>query len=144
MRRALLHLFSRRAFRKLIIFLLFTSLSLAILVVPLEHGHPKARILNLEDALWWTMSTITTVGYGDMVPVTTAGRMVGVLLQIIGVVLFGTMIGSIAYQLNRRHDLHEMRKVNTQLEDSLDKLADLHKKIDFLILQTSDKRSKSK
>jgi voltage-gated potassium channel len=144
MRRALLHLFSRRAFRKLIVFLLFTSLSLAILVVPLEHGHPKARILNLEDALWWTISTITTVGYGDMVPVTTQGRMIGALLQLIGVMLFGTMIGSIAYQLNRRHDAHQVNKIHDQLADNAKQLATLQKKIDFLILQTSDKRSKSK
>jgi len=142
MRRALLHLFSRRAFRKLIVLLLFTSLSLAIMVVPLESNHPQASILDIEDALWWAVSTISTVGYGDVVPVTTGGRMMGVLLQLVGVVLFGTMIGSIAYQLNRRHDAHEMHKLHDQLADNAKQLATLQKKIDFLILQTSDKRAK--
>ncbi len=141
MRRALLLLFSRRAFRKLIVFMLLVSLSLAIMVVPLESRSERARIRSLEDALWWATTTVTTVGYGDMVPVTTEGRAIGVLLQMIGVVLFGTLVGSIAYQLNRRHEVYyETRKLQEQVQVSHSQLAKLEKKIDFLILQTGERR----
>lgn len=55
-----------------------------------------ANILTAEDALWWSITTITTVGYGDRYPVTTEGRMVAVALMAVGVGLFGTLSGMAA------------------------------------------------
>ena len=49
-----------------------------------------------EDALWWAMTTITTVGYGDKYPITTEGRIIGALLMTAGVGLFGTFTGFVA------------------------------------------------
>lgn len=49
--------------------------------------------------MWWVFVTITTVGYGDRFPVTSAGRMVGVLVMTTGVGLFGTLAGFIANKL---------------------------------------------
>lgn len=57
---------------------------------------PKSTIKGPEDALWWSVVTLTTVGYGDRVPVTTEGRMVAVVLMIAGVGLFGTLSGFLA------------------------------------------------
>jgi voltage-gated potassium channel Kch len=45
------------------------------------------------DSLWWGVSTITTVGFGDIVPVTFAGRVIGIVLMYIGTVLFITFTG---------------------------------------------------
>jgi voltage-gated potassium channel len=42
------------------------------------------------DALWWGFSTATTVGYGDTVPITSFGKIVGILLMLIGTALFAT------------------------------------------------------
>lgn len=47
------------------------------------------------DALWWSMVTFTTVGYGDLFPVTTAGRIVAVMLMLGGVALIGALAGSL-------------------------------------------------
>ena len=49
-----------------------------------------------EDAVWWSIVTITTVGYGDKYPVTTEGRFVATILMIAGVGLFGTFSGYVA------------------------------------------------
>lgn len=57
---------------------------------------PGANILTAEDALWWALSTMTTVGYGDRFPVTTEGRMIAAVLMITGVGLFGVLSGTIA------------------------------------------------
>lgn len=53
----------------------------------------NSNIRTAEDALWWAMTTITTVGYGDRFPVTDAGRMVASLLMVGGIGLFGTLSG---------------------------------------------------
>ncbi len=57
---------------------------------------PESNIKSPEDALWWSLVTITTVGYGDRFPVTSEGRVVAVLLMTAGVGLFGTFSGFIA------------------------------------------------
>jgi voltage-gated potassium channel len=48
------------------------------------------------DALWWAVVTLTTVGYGDIVPKTTAGRVDGVMIMVAGVAMLGLLAGSLA------------------------------------------------
>jgi voltage-gated potassium channel len=68
----------------------------AISVLHFENGAEGAVIKTAEDAVWWSVVTITTVGYGDRYPVTTEGRMVATVLMIAGVGLFGTLSGFVA------------------------------------------------
>ena len=74
-----------------ILIVIFSSIS--ILVVETD---PNSNIKTSEDALWWTIETVTTVGYGDKYPVTSEGRLIGVIVMIVGVGLFGTFTGYIA------------------------------------------------
>jgi voltage-gated potassium channel len=67
----------------------------SIAVLELERG-AGGNINSAEDALWWSMTTITTVGYGDRYPVTTEGRLVAVALMIVGAGLFATLSGAAA------------------------------------------------
>lgn len=68
--------------------------SLAILNV--EQNAEGANITTASDALWYTIVTISTVGYGDQYPVTNAGRLIGSGIIIIGVGIFGTFTGYLA------------------------------------------------
>jgi voltage-gated potassium channel len=68
----------------------------AVMVLDAERAAPKANITSFGDALWWAMSTVTTVGYGDHYPVTAAGRAIGVVLMIAGVGIFGVIAASAA------------------------------------------------
>lgn len=68
--------------------------SLSILWV--EEGEEGANIETASDALWYTIVTISTVGYGDQYPVTNAGRLIGGLIIIVGVGIFGTFTGYLA------------------------------------------------
>ena len=70
-----------------------------ILVLLAESPAPEANIHTASDAMWWVYVTITTVGYGNWYPVTSAGRLIGVLVMITGVGLFGTLAGFIANKL---------------------------------------------
>jgi voltage-gated potassium channel len=51
------------------------------------------NIKTPEDAVWWAISTMTTVGYGDAYPTTSEGRLIAVLLMAAGVRVFGTLSG---------------------------------------------------
>ena len=55
-----------------------------------------ANIKTASDAVWYTIATTTTVGYGDKYPVTNLGRIVGVLIMVVGVGLFGVLTGYLA------------------------------------------------
>jgi len=77
----------------LVSILLVTFSSIAVLQFEDESN---SNIKGPEDAIWWSLVTLTTVGYGDRFPVTTEGRMVGALLMVAGVGLFGTMSGFVA------------------------------------------------
>jgi voltage-gated potassium channel len=67
----------------------------AIAILEVEDD-PNSNIKTAEDAIWWTYTTITTVGYGDKYPVTTEGRLLAMVLMTYGVGLFGTFTAYIA------------------------------------------------
>jgi voltage-gated potassium channel len=68
----------------------------ALAVTDAERGRPDANIADFGDGLWWSVATMTTVGYGDRFPVTTTGRFVAVALMIGGIALLGTVTASLA------------------------------------------------
>ncbi|HEX6968393.1 MAG TPA: ion channel [Micromonosporaceae bacterium] len=68
----------------------------ALAALDAERRVPNGGITTFGEALWWATVTITTVGYGDYFPVTTAGRAVAVGLMIGGIGLIGFVTGSLA------------------------------------------------
>lgn len=68
----------------------------ALAVLDAERGHPGANIQDFGDAVWWAVTTMTTVGYGDRYPVTGTGRLVGTLLMVGGIALLGTVTATFA------------------------------------------------
>jgi voltage-gated potassium channel len=68
----------------------------SLAVYDAERGAPGASITHYGDALWWALTTITTVGYGDEYPVTEQGRLVAVLLMVGGIALLGVVTAAVA------------------------------------------------
>lgn len=68
----------------------------AIAALDAEQDSPGANITTFGDALWWSATTVTTVGYGDHFPVTTTGRFVAVALMLVGIACIGAITAGVA------------------------------------------------
>ena len=68
----------------------------SLTMLRIEQYAPGANITTASDAIWYTIVTISTVGYGDQYPVTGAGRILGAGIIVIGVGIFGTFTGYLA------------------------------------------------
>lgn len=73
-----------------------TWFSGGIAVLDAESTNPDASITNLREALWWSLATITTVGYGDKYPTTLEGQLVAAVLMLTGIALFSAGAGIFA------------------------------------------------
>jgi voltage-gated potassium channel len=78
-----------------------TWLTAAAAFTVAEDVGVNGRVHSFFDALWWSVSTITTVGYGDIYPVTTAGRIIGGFTMIVGISTFALVTAKIAQFLVR-------------------------------------------
>lgn len=76
----------------------------ATVVTSVESGRQGASITSFPDALWWAVVTITTVGYGDKVPLTIAGRAVAFVLMLGGITFFSMLTANLASLLVRGDD----------------------------------------
>jgi voltage-gated potassium channel len=68
----------------------------SLAVLDAERDAPDATLTTFGEAVWWTVTTISTVGYGDRYPVTTEGRVVAAALMVAGIALLGVVTASIA------------------------------------------------
>ena len=75
---------------------------LSLAVYAAERNAAGATILNYGDSVWWAIETITTVGYGDMIPVTIAGRVYASLLMLGGVVIVGATTATVISYLSEK------------------------------------------
>jgi voltage-gated potassium channel Kch len=72
--------------RKAMVLIVGVATTLAFSAAILVHFVDR-NIGTFGDALWWAVSTVTTVGYGDVVPTSTPGRIAGALLMLTGIAL---------------------------------------------------------
>jgi voltage-gated potassium channel len=106
-----------------IMLLLVAFSSAAILIA--EDG-PEAKIKTAEDAIWWSVTTITTVGYGDRFPLSTEGRVIAMGLMLCGVGMFGVLSGFVASVLLGT----KVEEENSELKEVLKRLKTIEEKLD--------------
>jgi voltage-gated potassium channel len=114
---------------------LLTAFTGSGLVLLLEGGS-GGTINGFGDALWWAITTITTVGYGDTYPVTAAGRVVAALVMLVGIVLFGVLTAGVAAYFVERVEEEEEREQDDKIDlvlKRLDEQEERDKKVDLLL-----------
>ena len=81
-----------------------------------ERERPGSTMDSWGDALWWSLTTMTTVGYGDHVPVTTTGRLIAAGVMVAGVAIIGAVAAVVALAVARRVAREEERAIEAEAE----------------------------
>ena len=81
---------------KVIVTALFLTYLAGIEITLAERGEPGATIQTVGDGFWWAITTLTTVGYGDIYPTTTEGRFIAVGLMVSGICVLGVISATVA------------------------------------------------
>ncbi|MGB7663569.1 MAG: ion transporter [Nitrososphaeraceae archaeon] len=77
----------------------FSIITIVFGVYLTEAGYAGANIRNLADAFWWAVQTVSTVGYGDVYPVTPEGRIIGIFVMFAGIGILATFITALGTKL---------------------------------------------
>mgnify|MGYP003444872691 FL=1 len=96
------------------IILIFAS---SIMYFVESEAHPKA-FGSIPDAMWWGVVTLTTVGYGDIYPITPLGRFLGAILAFLGIGIFALPAGIIASGFSEEVQKRKQQKTTENLEQS--------------------------
>jgi voltage-gated potassium channel Kch len=119
----------------LVVFVGITVLEVVgLLELRFEEDAPGANITTAGDALWWGYVTATTVGYGDQYPITTGGRIAGLIMLTVGVALFATFSGFLATTF--------LSPRKTELTDAPPKISEIRELLDQQEATTARLRAK--
>jgi voltage-gated potassium channel len=112
------NIFGKRGFAYVIVVTFFIVIGFAVAVVLIDPD-----IDNMGDALWWSVVTITTVGYGDITPDSVGGRIAAGFLMFIGIGVVGVVTGLVAsVMLDDTKEEAELHERLDEIEAKLDKL----------------------
>lgn len=116
----------RRGMQWLIVAVLFIMATSAVLTMIAERQDPNAAITDFGTAMWWAVVTSTTVGYGDVAPITPAGRAIAVVLMVVGIAVLSVVTANIASLFVEQDVQDENDELKAELEA-------MHKKLDLLL-----------
>jgi voltage-gated potassium channel len=94
-----------------------------------ERNVPESKVINLGDAFWWAIVTVTTVGYGDIYPVTVEGKIIASILMSIGIGILGVLISTFGASFI---ESKLKPKINIEAEESKKKINEKICKIELL------------
>ncbi|MGW6724456.1 potassium channel family protein [Nocardia sp. NPDC055029] len=103
-----------------------------------EYGAPESKIKTFGDALWWSAVSVTTVGYGDVYPVTTEGRLVSLVLMTLGIGLISFAIGTMTSWV-----VEQLKTVDDTADRAERTLAELVAEVRSLRTEVAELRERS-
>lgn len=121
----LLHLFLYHKLNYVVLAAFSFVIVIGVVVTFVEQRVPGSNIKTFGDGIWWAFSTVAAVGYGDRVPITTAGRTMAITLMFVGIALFSIITANIAsffVEEDEEKELDEIKDSISRLEEKVDKL----------------------
>jgi voltage-gated potassium channel len=82
-----------------------------------RHSVGPGAIHSFGDAIWWAVVTVTTIGYGDKVPMTGAGKWVATVLMFTGIGLVGVLTATVASFFAQEQHASELAQIKAQLAE---------------------------
>jgi voltage-gated potassium channel len=85
----------------------------------------KEEFGSLWDGVWWAVTTITTVGYGDLYPTTVQGRLIGIVVMFVGIAAASVLTATIASRFvrdEREGETSEVLQILHRLEDEVQEI----------------------
>jgi len=101
----------------------------AVTMYFIESPNEDAQIKTMLDAFWWTIATTTTVGYGDIVPITDLGRVVAIFYMFFGIAIAGVFLSIIGARYYKKRIEPKDDKELTSEKKILKRIDDLEKSI---------------
>ena len=92
----------------------------------IESPHPDSQINSILDAVWWTAATVTTVGYGDIVPVTDTGKIIAIFFMFFGIAVLAIFLSVLGTQFYTRRFQNE-KEISHAQKLILERMNDLEK-----------------
>lgn len=102
------------------------TIFIGLIITPVEKQFGRLTTFQTtSDGLWWAVTTITSVGYGDYYPVTNPGRILGAILEVAGVMTFGVIVALVTIELFRSERMFYWKRTTERfdrIEHTLNKL----------------------
>lgn len=102
-----------------LVIILLTYFVLLLVLVSLERQATQSSITSFYDAFWYSIVTLTTVGYGDVYPVSTTGKIIGLTFVLGSVALLGMLVGNITEKLNEKREAKKMGLKGTKFTNHI-------------------------
>ena len=74
------------------------------------EGHFDGSISSFADALWWAVITVTTIGYGDVIPASPEGKILGAIVSLLGTLLFMVFVARVTTLFVQNKEIESLRK----------------------------------
>lgn len=102
----------RQSFNKILVFFLFVVIlviSIGTLMFMVESGHPGTAFTDIPTSIYWAIVTMTTVGYGDITPITPMGRFLSAVVMLLGYTIIAVPTGIVSASMMKEYRKKDQR-----------------------------------
>ena len=101
----------------------------SLVIFAIESTHENSEINSMLDAIWWSVSTVTTVGYGDIVPVSETGKIIAIVYMFFGIGVIAIFFSVLATNFYKKRFEKDNKEFTDAQKLILKRIDDLEKNL---------------